>query len=165
MCPPLGFHIVVVAANLNGWIIVRADVKAAYMKTGKAARDVYVRPPREPKYRRHYWLLFTAIYGIVNWNAKLQTQAYELILSLGLSSVTVVAQIFHLNKDRKVVLLVAKVDDLLITGVKSYVEEFLEKFTKKFEFGSVVRGPDVLQFYGLTSRVKIFQHPLMLMTS
>lgn len=87
---------------------------------------------------------------MVNSNAKFQAQADDLLLSLGLSSVTVVTQLFHLKSSGQLVLLVSKVvDDLLITGVKSYVDDFLVKFDMKFQFGSIVRGPGILKFYGM----------------
>lgn len=34
-------------AALNAWKVYKADVKAVFLKTGKADRDVYIRPPRE----------------------------------------------------------------------------------------------------------------------
>lgn len=64
MCPPLGFRIVLTISAINSWIIFRADVKAAFIKTGETSRDVYVCPPRESKDRRHYWLLLAAVYGL-----------------------------------------------------------------------------------------------------
>lgn len=47
------------------------DVKAAFLRSGEAKRDVYVRPPCESKMRSsHLWLLTVAAYGLVNANAK-----------------------------------------------------------------------------------------------
>lgn len=49
------------------------------------------------------------------------------------------------------VLLIAKVVDiLLITGVKSYNDDFLANFNEKFAFGSVVRGLGIIRSYGMT---------------
>lgn len=99
------------------------------------------------KDRRHYWLLLAAVYGLVNSNPKFQTQADDLILSLGLSSLSVVPQLFYLLQEGKLVSFVAKVvDHLLITGVTSHGEEVLEKFDKEFKFGSVVCGHCLTKF-------------------
>lgn len=98
--------------------MVRADVKVAFLKTGKVCRDVYVRLPRESKDRRHFCLLCAVFYGLCNANAKFQTQADDLILNLGLSTVTFVPQLFYLEKNRMLVLLIVEVVfDILITGV------------------------------------------------
>lgn len=50
------------------------------------------------------------------------------------------------------VLFIAEVvDDLLITCVKSYVDEFLGSFNVKFSFGSIVRHPGIINFYSITT--------------
>lgn len=150
MCPLLEFRNILTLSAINSWIIVRADVKAAFLKTGEASRDVYVRPPREFKDRRRYWLLLAAVHGLVNSNATFQTQADDLLLSILLSCVTVVTQVFYLKSNGKLVLLVAAVvDDLLATDVTSYVDDSLVKLNKKFQFGSIVRGPGIIKFYGM----------------
>lgn len=151
MCPPLSFQIILPLLAINRWTILKADVKAAFFKTGEGSRDVYVRLPRKSKDLRHYWLLLTAVCGLVNLNAKFQTQADDLLLSLGLSCVTVVTQLFYLKSNGNLDLLVAKVvGDLLVTGVTSYVDDFLVNFNKKIQFGSIVRGSGIIKFYGIT---------------
>ena len=55
---------------MRQWTVSKADVKSAFLQTGKAQRDVYVVLPRESHDRAHYWLLLTAAYGLVNANAK-----------------------------------------------------------------------------------------------
>lgn len=150
MCPPLGFRIVLTISAINSWIIVRANVKAAFLNTGEASHDVNVRLRRESEDRRHYWLLLAALYGLVNSNAEFQTQTDEILLVLSLISATVVTQLFHFKSNGKLILLVARtVDVLLITGVTSYVDDFLVKFNKIFQFGSVVCDPGYLKFYGM----------------
>ena len=68
-CPPTGLRIVESIAAIKGWTIYKADVKAAFLQTGEAHRDVYVRPPRDSKMKSTYlWLLLTAAYGLVNAN-------------------------------------------------------------------------------------------------
>lgn len=90
MRSPVGIRIVLTTAATRRWPLIKADVKSAFLQTGKAERHVYVRSPRESRDKRHYWLLLAAAYGLVNANAKFQVQADELITSIGLSHMAVV---------------------------------------------------------------------------
>lgn len=151
MCSPLGIRVVLTLTAIRRWPIVKADVKSAFLQTGEAQRDVYVRPPRESRDRRHYWLLLAAAYGLVNANAKFQSQADELIMALGLCHMPLIPQLFYLLKNGVIVLVVIKiVDDLLMTGEDASVNDFIERFNKKFELGTVVRGPGSFKFYGIS---------------
>jgi len=63
----------------------KADVKAAFLKTGSAGRDIYVKPPRESGMKStHLWILLTAVYGLVNANAKWQVQSDRRLFELDL---------------------------------------------------------------------------------
>ena len=69
-CPPTELRILESIASLYSWKVYKADVKAAFLQTGEAKRDVYVRPPKESLMKStHLWLLLTAAYGLVNANA------------------------------------------------------------------------------------------------
>ena len=46
ICLPTGLRIVESIASLNGWKLLKADVKAAFLPTGYASRDFYVKPPK-----------------------------------------------------------------------------------------------------------------------
>lgn len=47
------------------------EFKSAFLQTGKAKRDVYVKPLPECKTRtKFYWMLLAAAFGLVNCNAK-----------------------------------------------------------------------------------------------
>ena len=84
-CPPTGLRILESIASLYGWTVYKGDVSAAFLQTGKAERDVYVRPPRESSMRStHLWLLLIAAYGLVNYNAKWQQQSDQVLLEYGL---------------------------------------------------------------------------------
>lgn len=113
-------------------------------------RDVYVCPPRESADRSSSWLLLTAAYGLVNANAKWQTQSDALLRELGLRQFSAVPQLFYIRTNDATTLLLAKiVDDFLITGVPHTVKNFLRNFNEKFRFGTISSGPGVLRFYGL----------------
>lgn len=44
-CSPTGIRIVESTASLYGWKVTDADFKAAFIQTGDAMGDVYVKPP------------------------------------------------------------------------------------------------------------------------
>ena len=46
-CPPTGLRIVESIASLMKWQVHNADAKSAFLQTGAAGRDVYVKPPKE----------------------------------------------------------------------------------------------------------------------
>lgn len=43
-CPPNGLQIIESITSLNGWSIYKADVGSAFLWTGSAAREVFVKP-------------------------------------------------------------------------------------------------------------------------
>lgn len=152
-CPPTGLRILESIASLFGWTLHKADVKAAFLQTGTAQRDVYVRPPKESKMKgSHLWVLLTAAYGLVNANAKWQNQSDQLMYEIGLQQSTHVPQLFFQKENGRLVLIVAKiVDDLKIAGEGERPKWFLEKFDKKFKFGDVNHGPGKLRYFGINT--------------
>lgn len=50
-CPPTALQIVESLPSLFGRTLYKVDVKTAFLQTGSADRDVYVKPPRESKIR------------------------------------------------------------------------------------------------------------------
>ena len=95
MCSPTVVRIILAIASIKGWILTKADVKAAFLQTGQALRDVYVIPPRECPDKDIYWLLLAAAYGLVNANAKWQNQSDELFILLGLTQCPLIPQLFY----------------------------------------------------------------------
>lgn len=152
-CPPTGLRILESIASLHGWNVYKADVKAAFLQTGKAYRDVYVRPPRESHMKAtHMWLLLTAAYGLVNANAKWQNHSDNLMFELNLSQSKFIPQLFFKKEGGILVLIVAKiVDDLKAAGIGDNAKNFLEQFHKHFKFGAVNRGPGKLRFFGINT--------------
>lgn len=94
-CPPTGLRMVKYIASLYGWTIYKSDVKAAFLATGKEDRDLYVGPPVESSMKvTHMWLLLTAVYGLVNSNAKWKNQSDEIMIDLRLAQSKYVPQLF-----------------------------------------------------------------------
>lgn len=115
------------------WKLVRGDVNTAFLKTGESTRDVYVIPPFDSNDKRHYWLLFVAVCGLVNSNAKFQRQSYYPIYKLCLHHLSVIPQLFYLFKNGRLLLFVIKiVDDLLMTAEDDEVKKICIQFCKSF---------------------------------
>ncbi len=152
-CPPTGLRIVESIASLHAWTLYKADVKAAFLQTGSADRDVYVRPPRESHLKTtHVWLLLTAAYGLVNANAKWQNKSDDVMFQLGLTQSKFIPQLFYKKEGGKLVLIVAKiVDDLKAAGVGNNAKNFLENFHKVFNLGTINHGPGRLRFFGINT--------------
>ena len=128
-------------------------MKAAFLQTGEAKRDVYVRPPKESSMKStHLWLILMAAYGLVKANAKWQNQSDNLMLDLGLQQSSHIPQICFKKENGKLVLLVAKiVDDLKVAGEGNRAQVFLERFDKHFKFNKLNHGPGKLRFFGINT--------------
>lgn len=139
MCSPIGIRIILTIATILNWAIARAEC------------DVYVRPPRESRDKMFYWLLLVDAYGLVNSNEKWQHNSDEVMFNLGLSHLSVITQLCYQMKNEKLVLIVIKiVDDLLITGEKEFMDNYLNDFNEKFEFGTIIRSPGISKCFDLT---------------
>ena len=93
------------------------DVKSAFLQSGKAERDAYVKPPRECTEKRFIWLLDVATYGIDNANAKWQPHSDETLLDVGPHALGYIPQLFYLKSGKHLLRVVAKVvDDIKSCG-------------------------------------------------
>lgn len=100
MCCPVGMRLLLSTAALRKWLLIKMDVKPAFLQTRPAQRDVYVVPPRESKDRgKRLWLLLAAAYGLESSNAKLQVQFDKVLDDLGLKMATFSPQLFLLMRD------------------------------------------------------------------
>ena len=152
-CPPSGLRIVESVASLHGWKVHKADVKSAFLQTGAAMRDVFVKPPRESGMRStHMWLLLTAAYGLVNSNAKWQVQSDQSFFELGLTQCQKIPQLFYRRHNGNLVLIVAKiVDDIKAASADGNAKAFIENFSQKFDLGTVATGPGKMRFFGINT--------------
>lgn len=66
MCSPTGVRMVLLIASLEKWRLTNADVKAAFIQTVQAQRNVYAIPPKESTDDGFVWLLITVAYGLAN---------------------------------------------------------------------------------------------------
>lgn len=82
-CTPTGIRLVLSVAPIFKWHLVKFDFKSAFLKTGRTQLEIYVVPPHEYSDRPSYWLMPTAVYGLVNANAKWQEHSDKFLLSIG----------------------------------------------------------------------------------
>jgi len=151
-CPPIGIRSLISIASIFKWFLVKIDFKSAFLQTGNAKRDVYVVPPRECSTRSsHYWLLLAATYGLVNANAKWQEHSDHFLSSIGYKQLSYIPQLFYITESSKLVSAAVKVvDDVLMAGNLDRLKQIVEKVKCSYELGTVVYGPGVFQFFGLT---------------
>ena len=116
-CPPVGIRILLSLATIFSWTLSKIDFKSAFLQT-QAKRDVYVVPPRECKTRyRHYWLLLSAAYGLVNAGAQWQQLSDDVLRGFGFLQSVQVPQLFYLKANGKLVVAAVKVvDDIMFAG-------------------------------------------------
>lgn len=96
MCSPTGVRIVLSFESLKKWRLSKAEVKSAFLQTGKVRCDVYVIPSCESGDRALYWLLLIATYGLVSANSRWRDQSDPLMLHLGCIQVAVVPHLFYI---------------------------------------------------------------------
>lgn len=144
-------RIVCSVAALRKWHLSKFDFKTAFLQSGDATRDVYVKPPIECKYRnRFYWLLLAATYGLVNANLKWQHAIDAELTSLGLLQSKLIPQLFYSISNNEVVLIAAKaVDDILLASPRDECDRLITKLQAKFQLSTVVHSPGTLQYFGL----------------
>lgn len=93
--------------------------------------------------------MLVAAYGLVNANAKWQVQSDEAMHKIGLVQCRQTPQLFHMDKNGKLVLLAAKViDDIQVAGSEYHIRRFVTEFDKHFKLGTVVEGPGKMRFFG-----------------
>lgn len=132
-----------------------ADVKGAYMQSGPAKRDIFVRPPRESHVRGKIWKLLRLPYGIVEagrqWLCSIESW---MLKEYFMERVTGVEQLFVLRGAKGAInLLVAKVvDDFFITGPEVGIQRFFDHLNRSFTLGSQSIGRE-LKFLGCNIHV------------
>lgn len=105
-------------------------------------------PPKDSiDYGKCLWLLLTATHGLVNANARFQSQNDNALQGTSFNRVKVIPQLFEMNRDIVMIVLLCKiVGDLLLTGEDNAARHIAETFHQKFELGTMGRGPAKTSF-------------------
>lgn len=149
-CSSSGVRFALCFATLEVWRLTKTDVKAAFIQTGQALRDLFVINPCQCTTTDMYWILLTATNGLDNANVKCQSQSDQKCFDLGLEQCRALPQLFFFMENDQLVLLAAKiVHEILFTGVDAAVDKFVDGFISKLEFGSIVHGAGNLGFFGI----------------
>lgn len=74
----------------------------------------------------------------------------SLFIEIGLEQINTIPQLFIKKSEGTVICRLEKiVDDLIITGSPSVVDNFVKLIVEKFKLGTIVHGPGELRFFGL----------------
>ena len=89
-----------IAAN-EGFEIISADIKSAFLQGKSLEREVFVIPPPEAKQDGKLWLLEKAAYGLLDGSRLFYLQLKEKLEQLGLKQVSGDLAIFTFHQDGK----------------------------------------------------------------
>jgi len=151
-CSPVGMRLILSIAVIKKWNLAKIDFKSAFLQSGQAIRDVYVKPPRESKEKFVYWLLLTAAYGLVNASAKWQEEIDGSLKILGFHQLIYVPQLFYKRDSSGLlsVIAVKVVDDVLLAGNNQVIRKVVEEIQKRYTIGTIVYSPGSFLFNGLS---------------
>ena len=150
-CPPVGLRILLSICVICNWCFVKIDIKSAFLQSGSAERDVYVAPPRACVKKGFYWPLLTTAYGLVNANAKWQDHSDSFLRELGFAQFIYVPQLLFKKFNNQLDSLAVKVvEGILVSSVKTILDDFVAKVSTKYKVGTIVRGPETFSFFGLS---------------
>lgn len=108
-------------------------------------------PPRDSDYRgRCAWLLFTAVYGLINANSKWQVLSYIILTSMGFRQTSQLPQLFALVREKCTVAVVARfVNYLLVAGLPATKNPMISAIKEKGDLVTIVHGPGHLRYFRL----------------
>lgn len=94
VCSPTRFRFLETIAILFCWTLYKVDVKIAFLQTGLADRQSFIKPPSKSQmHSGQLWLLMTAAYGPGLPIAKWQVQSDAFFYELGLLQCQLISQI------------------------------------------------------------------------
>lgn len=134
-------RLVIYIGPILGFSFGTADVKGAYLQSGPALRDIYVRAPKEFKCRGKIWKLPRLPYGIVEAGRQWLWAIEDWMMhKYGMERVLGVDQLFTKRlPDSRICLLVAKVvDDFFLSGSENEIRQFFSCVNKDFKLGATL---------------------------
>ena len=126
-----------IAAN-EGFDLVSADIKSAFLQGRTLERKVFVLPPPEAKQDGKLWLLQKGAYGLIDGSRLFYLELKEKLEDLGMKAVSGDSAIFTKHEDEKLVGIVCvHVDDLLMAGNEIFKNSVSSKLFKLFKFSKI----------------------------
>lgn len=132
-------RLVISIGLILGFSFGTADVKGAYMQSGPAKRDIYVRPPKEFRARGKIWRLLRLPYGIVEAGRQWLCAIEDWMINVyKMERVFGVDQLFIFRiPDGTIGLIAAKVvDDFFLAGTDTEMKRFFENIDRAFKLGA-----------------------------
>lgn len=97
-----------------------------------------------------YVFLFTALYGLINSNAKWQVLGDTIITDISFRQTPVLLQLFVRIRNNKLVYIISKIiDDFVLVGSPAVTDLVIISIAAKLEFGTIVHNPSHLRYFGL----------------
>ena len=102
---------------------------------------------------REVWELIALPYAVVEAGRQWQLASGDFRESIGMKPIAFLPQGFLLRKNKRLVLLVAKVvDDFIIAGTQQALEWLSTKINARFKVGTEVYAPEPMRFNGALIR-------------
>ena len=134
--------IIFMAAQSRRWKVITADVKAAFLQgLPLTERVVRVTPPPEANVPAgHVWELQVALYGLQDASLRFHWKVCKVFKELEMQQSKLDPAVFY-AKDKKTGnikgIIGTHVDDFLVTGEKTWMNEITKAIGAKFELGKV----------------------------
>ena len=126
-----------IAAN-EGFDLVSADIKSAFLQGRSLSRKVYVLPPPEARQDGKLWLLQKGAYGLIDGSRLFYLELKDKLEQLGMRTVSGDQALFTKHEDGKLVgILCVHVDDLLMGGNEQFRNSIHKKLLNIFHFSKI----------------------------
>jgi len=126
--------LIIALASKFKWELMQLDIKAAYLNAA-LDKNIYVNiPPGDINFGKGFWLLNKALYGLKQSGRQWNIHFTNFLKNNGFTQLRSEPCIFAKKKGGKVVCIIGVyVDDLLITGVKHYINITIKNIKENFK--------------------------------
>ena len=116
------------------------DISGAYLQADPLTRDIFVRPPTGWTSPNMVWKILRPAYGLVESGRLWQLAIERWLFDYGFAAIPGLSQFFILrdNSGRISVLLAKVVDDLLLAGSVTTMNEFYKALCARFKVGRFI---------------------------
>lgn len=150
MCSLVEACILLSTAAPQSGRIAQPDVKAAFLHTGRATKDVYVILPRDIfGCRKALKMLLTATYCLVNASAESQVQSNRALTGVGFVTASVIHQLSLLHREGSLAVILTKiVDTLMVAGSPYQTDQIVAVFNDWLNYGIIFQVSCHIRSFG-----------------